>query len=59
MNDAGDDFGVPGLRASLAGTRGRPLSETVRGLRRAVGDWRGREELDDDLTVLALEVVAP
>ena len=59
MNDAGDDFGVPGLRASLAGMQGRPLHETVRELRRAVGDWRGREELDDDLTLLALEVVVP
>ena len=59
MNDSGDDFGVPRLRASLAGTRARPLRETVRELRRAVGDWRGREELDDDLTLLALEVVAP
>ena len=59
MNDAGDDFGVPGLRASLAGTRGRPLRETVRELRRAVGDWRGSEELDDDLTLLALEVARP
>ena len=59
MNDAGDDFGVPGLRASLAGMQGRPLRDTVRELRRAVGAWRGREELDDDLTLLALEVVLP
>ena len=59
MDDSGDDFGVPRLRASLAGTRERPLRETVRELRRAVRHWRGREELDDDLTLLALEVTAP
>ncbi|MCY4028104.1 MAG: SpoIIE family protein phosphatase [Acidobacteria bacterium] len=59
MNDAGDDFGIAGLRGSLAATRGRPLGETVRELRRDVGDWRGRGELDDDLTLLALEVIRP
>ncbi|MCY4074973.1 MAG: SpoIIE family protein phosphatase [Acidobacteria bacterium] len=59
MNDAGDDFGIAGLRGSLAATHGRPLGETVRELRRDVGDWRGRGELDDDLTLLALEVIRP
>ena len=59
MNAAGDDFGVPGLRASLARTQGRPLRETVHELRRAVGEWRGPTELDDDLTLMALEVVVP
>ena len=56
MNEA--DFGVSGLMASLEATRGRSLGETVREVRRAVGSWRGREELDDDLTLLALEVAA-
>ncbi len=59
MNETDEDFGVPGLVGSLASTQGRPLDETVREIRRAVGGWRGREELDDDLTLLALEVVAP
>ena len=58
MNEADEDFGLAGLRTSLAETRGDPLARTVRELRRAVGDWRGREELDDDLTLMALEVLA-
>ena len=59
MNESDEDFGVSGLVGSLASTRGRPLDETVREIRRAVGGWRGREELDDDLTLLALEIAAP
>ena len=58
MNAAEDDFGVSGLMASLQATRGLTLGETVREVRRAAGGWRGREELDDDLTLLALEVAA-
>ena len=56
MNPADDDFGVPGLIGSLAGSRNRPLGETIQEVRRAVGRWRGPEPLDDDLTLLALEV---
>ena len=58
MNESEDDFGVAGLVTSLTETRGRPLSETVQEIRRAVDDWRGAEALDDDLTLLALEVAA-
>lgn len=57
MNESDEDFGTAGLLGSLTSTRGRPLDETVREIRRAVGGWRGREELDDDLTLLALEIV--
>ena len=56
MNPADEDFGVPGLVGSLAATRGRPVDETLREVRRAVSRWRGPDPLDDDLTLLALEV---
>ena len=48
---------MPGLVASLTETRGEALGLTVRELRRAGGQWRDRRDgLDDDLTLLALEV---
>ena len=59
MNGEHEDFGIAGLVESLTRTQGAPLGETVQEIRRAVGRWRGREELDDDLTLLALEVIAP
>ena len=37
----------------LTRTQGAPLGDTVQEIRRAVGRWRGRDELDDDLTLLA------
>lgn len=59
MNDAQEDFGIAGMLESLTSTQGSPLNDTVQEIRRAVGRWRGREGLEDDLTLLALEVVAP
>ncbi len=59
MNGEHEDFGIDGLVESLTKTEGAPLGDTVQEVRRAVGRWRGREELDDDLTLLAMEVVEP
>jgi len=59
MNGEHEDFGIAGLMESLTRTQGAPLDDTVQEVRRAVGRWRDREELDDDLTLLAMEVVAP
>ncbi len=59
MNGENDDFGIAGLVESLTRTQGAPLGDTVQEIRRAVGRWRGRDELDDDLTLLAMEIVAP
>ena len=61
--DGGDERGRGRLRRQradgvAAGNAGLTLGETVREVRRAAGGWRGREELDDDLTLLALEVAA-
>ncbi len=59
MNGEHEDFGITGLVEALTRTQRAPLDDTVQEVRRAVGRWRGREELDDDLTLLAMEVVAP
>ncbi len=59
MNGEHEEFGIAGLVESLTRTQGAPLGDTVQEVRRAVVRWRGREELDDDLTLLAMEVVAP
>lgn len=57
MNEADDDFGVTRLAAVLAETRGRPLAETLRSVRRAAVQWGGGEQLEDDFTLVGLEVL--
>lgn len=57
MNETNEDFGIAGLVESLERTRGLTLGETVQEVRRAVDRWRGPEEPEDDLTLLALEMV--
>ncbi|MCY3821120.1 MAG: SpoIIE family protein phosphatase [Gammaproteobacteria bacterium] len=59
MNGEHEDFGIAGLVESLTRTQGAPLGDTVQDIRRAVSRWRDGEKLDDDLTLLALEVVTP
>ena len=59
MNPANEDFGQTGLVETLAATRTLPLDRTLRDLRAAVSRWRGTDRLDDDLTLLALEVPPP
>ena len=58
MNPADEDFGRPGLLETLAATRALSLEESLRELRAAVSRWRGTDRLDDDLSLLALEVPA-
>ncbi|MCY4121402.1 MAG: SpoIIE family protein phosphatase [Acidobacteria bacterium] len=58
MNEAEEDFGVDRLVAALAEAGPRPLSETLRQVRRAVDRWCGGELLQDDFTLLGLEVQA-
>ena len=59
MNGEHEDFGIAGLVESLTRTQGAQLGDTVQDIRRAVKRWRDGEQLDDDLTLLALEVVTP
>ena len=56
MNPTDENFGQTRLAKTLAETRASPLKGTLRELRAAISCWRGTDRLDDDLTVLALEL---
>ena len=58
MSPADEDFNQNGLVAALAAARARPLGETLHEVRESVRTWRGADVLDDDLTLLGLEVPA-
>ena len=58
MNPADEDFNQTGLVAALAAARARPLAETLHDVRETVRTWRGGDALDDDLTLVGLEVPA-
>ena len=58
MNPADEDFGRTGLVKTVDATRALPLEGTLGELRAAVSRWRGTDLLDDDLSLLALEVPA-
>jgi sigma-B regulation protein RsbU (phosphoserine phosphatase) len=55
MNGAREQYGSQRLLAQLATSRDRPLDESLGGLLDAVEQWRGRRQVDDDVSVLALE----
>ena len=57
-NDAEAEFGVAGLLESLAEANGSTLHDSVRRVRHAIGEWQEGKGLEDDLTLLALEVLA-
>ena len=56
MNEAEEDFGVSGLIATLTEVGERPLGETLRQVRRAVDRWCGGDAMQDDFTLLGLEI---
>ncbi|MDP6580430.1 MAG: SpoIIE family protein phosphatase [Vicinamibacterales bacterium] len=58
LNQADEDFGRERLMETLDATQTLPLAGTLRDLRAAVSRWRGTDRLDDDLTMLAIEVPA-
>ena len=58
MNPADEDFNRNGLVAALSATRARALGETLHGVRESIRAWRGTDALDDDLTLVGLEVPA-
>ena len=58
MSPADEDFNQKGLAAALHVSRARPLGETLHDVREAVRAWRGTDALDDDLTLVGLEVPA-
>ena len=59
MNGAEEDYGVDRLVAALADAGARPLTETLRHVRRSVDRWCRGDLLRDDFTLVGLEVEAP
>ena len=58
MNPADDDFGRTGLMKSLAATRALLLEGVLLEVRSAISQWRDTDQIEDDLSVLALEIPA-
>jgi serine phosphatase RsbU (regulator of sigma subunit) len=54
-NKAGEEFGNERLIAALRAHRQAPAKELVVALRRAVAEFVGSEQLDDDLTLVAFK----
>lgn len=51
----GERFSVDRLIALVEEWRDRPLRDVVAGIKQAIEHWRGSEEFEDDITLLALE----
>ena len=58
MNGAEEDFGIERLVGALAEAGARPLGETLRQVRRCVDRWCDGDVLQDDFTLLGMEVQA-
>jgi sigma-B regulation protein RsbU (phosphoserine phosphatase) len=58
MNQRDEPFGDARLLDYLESERMRPVGEILRGLERLVADWKGERLLHDDLSMLALDVLA-
>jgi sigma-B regulation protein RsbU (phosphoserine phosphatase) len=55
-NPEGAQFGEQRLMELLKNADGKPLSEVLVGLEAAMEEWRGSNQFDDDVSVLALEM---
>lgn len=53
----GEHFSVNRLMALLEEWRDRPLRDVTAGIEQTLGRWRGGDEFEDDITLLALERV--
>ena len=53
----GEHFSVDRLMALLEEWRDRPLQDVMAGVEQTLGRWRGSDEFEDDITLLALERV--
>ena len=58
MNPADEDFNQTGLVEAVAAARERPLAGTLHAVRETIRIWRGTDALDDDLTLVGIEVPA-
>ncbi|CBE67812.1 MAG: fused response regulator/phosphatase [Candidatus Methylomirabilis oxygeniifera] len=51
----GERFSVPRLMGLVDEWRDRPLQDAMAGIKQAIERWRGSDEFEDDITLLALE----
>jgi sigma-B regulation protein RsbU (phosphoserine phosphatase) len=51
----GERFSVNRLMALVDRWRDRPLQDVMTGVKQAIEHWRGSDEFEDDITLLALE----
>jgi sigma-B regulation protein RsbU (phosphoserine phosphatase) len=58
MSPAGKQFGDARLLQVISEGRSRPLRESVAKLSERVAQWHGSEKLEDDVSILALDVSA-
>ena len=56
FNTEGTQFGNDRLCASIAESHSMPLAESVDALQQAVVQWNAGGQLQDDLSILAVEV---
>lgn len=55
-NPAGKQWEMEGLMTFLEESHGTPLNELMQSLEQRLRQWRGSEEFDDDISLLAIEV---
>lgn len=55
-NPAGKQWEMEGLMTFLEESHGTPLKELMQSLEQRLKQWRGSEEFDDDISLLAVEV---
>ena len=58
-NSSGQQFTEARLMEYIAASAHLPMNELIQGLEEGLFQWRGREEFDDDISLLALEIVEP
>jgi sigma-B regulation protein RsbU (phosphoserine phosphatase) len=59
MDDAGKQFGSAQLLEAIGQARSQPLGEGVAALLAKVVQWHGSEKLQDDFSILAVEISDP
>ena len=55
-NPAGKQWEMEGLMTFLEESHGTPLKELMQSLEQRLRQWRGSEEFDDDISLLAVEI---
>lgn len=57
MNSVNQQFGDARLLEYLEKTRNTPINEVLQGLEREIAGWNGRRDFEDDVSMLALDVL--